>query len=123
MREIKFRGKRVDNGGWVEGYYFESFTGIPYIMVLHDHILKMTEYYQVIYATIGQYTELKDKNGKEIYEGDVVVYTSENTVQSRVSFESGCFWVTFNSYKYELFRYISSGKLEVIGNIHTEVGK
>ena len=40
MREVLFRGKRVDTKEWVYGYYFKGFTGIPYILVLHDHILK-----------------------------------------------------------------------------------
>ena len=72
MREIKFRGKRVDNGEWMYGYYFKGFTGIPYILVLHDHILGMTEYYEVDPDTVGQYTERKDKNNTKIYEGDIV---------------------------------------------------
>jgi uncharacterized phage protein (TIGR01671 family) len=72
MREILFRAKRKDTGEWVEGFYFESFTEIPYIMTLHDHILGMTEFYEVDPATVGQFTGLLDKNGKRIFEGDIV---------------------------------------------------
>jgi hypothetical protein len=52
---MKFKGKRIDNGEWVYGFYFESFTGIPYIMVMHDHILGMAEYYEVTPETVEQW--------------------------------------------------------------------
>jgi uncharacterized phage protein (TIGR01671 family) len=78
MREIKFRGKRLDNGEWVYGYYFISeqdiedgfvWRDIPQIQQRYgDHY----QYFDVIPETIGQYTGLKDKNGREIYEGDII---------------------------------------------------
>lgn len=115
MREILFRGKRLDNGEWVEGFVYQiSDDTAMFIMLKNKH----AESYQVDPTTVGQFTGLLDKNGAKIFEGDIVDILTENEEIGVVAYEDGGFLVNADGFCVDFHSNINGTDLEVIGNIH-----
>jgi len=115
VREILFRGKRIDNGEWVCGDLLHE--GYDYDVAIWETEGKLVT--EVIPETVGQYTGLTDKKAKKIFEGDVVkILYADGFEIGAICWNNLNFRFCFNSPEGFSYGFNVSNEFEVIGNIH-----
>ena len=120
MCEILFRGKRVDNGEWVEGFPYITHGGEHQIRYYDSESNIENCSHTVIPDTLGRFTGLTDCNGTKIFEGDVVKFKYFDDWIGKIEYDSdsALFTVIFADGDDDYFGRVSCGDCEVIGNIY-----
>ncbi|HDU6353220.1 YopX family protein [Listeria monocytogenes] len=123
MREIEFRGKRIDNREWIYGNLMQFEDSATFIFVderkgastlTYAHFI-INNMHAIDEKTIGQYTGLKDKNSKKIFERDLC-WDEHNECYGVVKFEEGKFLYVWENIAEDLWEVADS--IEIYGNIH-----
>ncbi len=124
MREIRFRAWDIERKGYIQGFNMVNYHGY-FNKGLKKSIYRYDTKWDEEEYILEQYTGLKDKNGKEIYEGDLlqlITFEGGGGISAfSVEFENGCFGINTNGeYLAELKYYIDMPFIsaEIIGNIH-----
>ena len=135
MREILFRGKRLKNGEWAEGYLYEhepALVGIAYENDVPEpsewfiartgfadwNMPRPVEFVEIDPSTVGQYTGLNDKNGERIFEGDILLVDGEDGYFKLEFDEDTARFIMLGDSILVDFDNFWSYEVEIIGNIH-----
>ncbi|CUM74479.1 YopX protein [Blautia hydrogenotrophica] len=120
MREILFRAKRIDNGEWVEGYPVKYPSGEAEIFKECGEPPDILLRCEIHPETLCQYTGLHDKNGKKIWENDIIrVENSADEGTGQVEFYGGMWYVDkgVNNSLYDIMMYDDEAEVYTVGNI------
>ena len=115
MRKLLFRGFNAKNKKWIYGFYIQN-RGEHFIAPDEFATGKSWEDYKVLPETVGQHTGMKDKNDKEIWEGDIV--KADDDFVSEVYFNEYMAMFQIEDMRTDRAFTLYEWDLEVIGNIH-----
>lgn len=136
MREILFRGKSIKMNQWIYGGFHiwekrqvcalsnDSLKDdeISYVITVNSfadwNMPRTMQAVEVIADTVGQYTGLTDRNGRKIFEGDIVNILTENEEFGIITYDDGGFFVDASTFSVDFMNNINGSDIEVIDNIH-----